>query len=176
MVAALVFFFANTLPVAVVIALTEGKSAAKSGRNATSGRSLTTWSEPRRWVWLASSIKQAGWQTSLLVLPLIYWVYRSYHLYLGKLEAEKEQVEIEKRHAEEVASLNMRTIEALALAIEAKDHTTHKHLQRVRVFAVEVAKELSYPRRKSKRCARPRCCTTSANWRFPNTSSTSPGA
>ena len=41
-----------------------------------------------------------------------------------------------------MASLHLRTIEALALAIEAKDHTTHDHLQRVRVYAVEVAKEL----------------------------------
>src|SRR5262249_56102690 len=36
----------------------------------------------------------------------------------------------------------LRTIEALALAIEAKDQTTHEHLQRVQVYAVEVAKEL----------------------------------
>src|SRR4051812_26035235 len=36
----------------------------------------------------------------------------------------------------------MRTIEALALAIEAKDHSTHTHLQRVRTYAIEVAKEL----------------------------------
>jgi diguanylate cyclase (GGDEF)-like protein/putative nucleotidyltransferase with HDIG domain len=86
--------------------------------------------------------RQAGWQTSLLVLPLIYWVYRSYRLYLGRLEAEKDRVEVEKRHVEEIASLNMRTIEALALAIEAKDHTTHQHLQRVRVYALEIAKEL----------------------------------
>jgi diguanylate cyclase (GGDEF)-like protein/putative nucleotidyltransferase with HDIG domain len=89
--------------------------------------------------------KQVGWQTSLLVLPLVYWVYRSYHLYLAKLAAEKRQVEVEKRHAEEVASLHLRTIESLALAIEAKDHTSHKHLQRVRVFAIEVAKELGFP-------------------------------
>ena len=51
-------------------------------------------------------------------------------------------MEIEKRHVEEIASLNMRTIEALALAIEAKDHTTHTHLQRVRTYAVEIAKEI----------------------------------
>ncbi|MGC2060062.1 MAG: HD domain-containing phosphohydrolase, partial [Candidatus Sulfotelmatobacter sp.] len=86
--------------------------------------------------------RQAGWETSLLVLPVIYWVYRSYRLYLGRLEAEKERVEIEKRHVEEIASLNMRTIEALALAIEAKDHTTHTHLQRVRIYAIEIAKEI----------------------------------
>ncbi len=36
----------------------------------------------------------------------------------------------------------MRTIEALALAIEAKDQTIHDHLQRVRIYAVEVAKDL----------------------------------
>ena len=142
MVAALVFFLANTLPISCVIALTEGKSSRK------------VWSECYFWsfpyylvgaaaVGLVGVInRQAGWETSLLVLPLIYWVYRSYRLYLGRLEAEKERVEIEKRHVEEIASLNMRTIEALALAIEAKDHTTHTHLQRVRTYAVEIAKDI----------------------------------
>src|SRR5947207_11963207 len=33
-------------------------------------------------------------------------------------------------------------IEALSLAIEAKDHTTHDHLRRVQVYAVEIAKDL----------------------------------
>jgi diguanylate cyclase (GGDEF)-like protein/putative nucleotidyltransferase with HDIG domain len=145
MVAALVFFFANTLPISIVIALTEGKSSRK------------VWSECYFWsfpyylvgaaaVGLVGIVNRAaGWETSLLVLPLIYWVYRSYRLYLGRLEAEKERVEVEKRHVEQIASLNMRTIEALALAIEAKDHTTHTHLQRVRIYAVAVAAELNLP-------------------------------
>ena len=80
----------------------------------------------------------------VLILPLVYWVYRSYDLYLAKLAAEKTHVEIEKRNAEEAASLHLRTIESLALAIEAKDHTSHQHLQRVRVFAMEIAKELGF--------------------------------
>ncbi|HVI07600.1 MAG TPA: HD domain-containing phosphohydrolase [Candidatus Binatia bacterium] len=145
MVAALVFFLANTLPISVVIALTENKSSRR------------VWSECYFWsfpyylvgaaaVGLVGIINwRAGWETSLLVLPLIYWVYRSYRLYLGRLEAEKERVEIEKQHVEQIASLNMRTIEALALAIEAKDHTTHTHLQRVRTYAVEIAKEMGLP-------------------------------
>ena len=37
----------------------------------------------------------------------------------------------------------MRTIEALALAIEAKDNTTHDHLRRVQVYAMEVGRELN---------------------------------
>jgi diguanylate cyclase (GGDEF)-like protein/putative nucleotidyltransferase with HDIG domain len=143
MVAALIFFFANTLPITFVIALTEGKSARKVWAE------CYFWSFPYYLVGAAAVglvgvvNRQAGWATSLLVLPLIYWVYRSYRLYLGRLEAEKERVEVEKRHVEEIASLNMRTIEALALAIEAKDHTTHTHLHRVRTYAVEIAKELS---------------------------------
>jgi diguanylate cyclase (GGDEF)-like protein/putative nucleotidyltransferase with HDIG domain len=153
MVAALVFFFANTLPISIVIALTEGKSSRK------------VWSECYFWsfpyylvgaaaVGLVGIVNRAaGWETSLLVLPLIYWVYRSYRLYLGRLEAEKERVEVEKRHVEQIASLNMRTIEALALAIEAKDHTTHTHLQRVRTYAVAVAKELNLPEGEALRAA-----------------------
>ena len=145
MVAALVFFFANTVPISVVIAMTEGKSCRR------------VWSECYFWsfpyylvgaaaVGLVGIVNRAtGWATSLLVLPLIYWVYRSYRQYLSRLEAEKERVEVEKRHVEEIASLNMRTIEALALAIEAKDHTTHTHLQRVRTYAVEVAKDMNLP-------------------------------
>jgi diguanylate cyclase (GGDEF)-like protein/putative nucleotidyltransferase with HDIG domain len=79
--------------------------------------------------------RQFNWETSLLFVPAIYIIYRSYRLYLGKLEDEK-------RHVEEIADLHLRTIEALALAIEAKDQTTHDHLQRVRIYAIEVAKEL----------------------------------
>jgi len=143
-ITALVFFLANTLPVSVIISLTEGKSP------------RAVWSECYFWsfpyylvgaavVFSVGLINQhVGWQTSLLVLPLIYWVFRSYRLYLERLEAEKKQVEIEKRHAEDVASLHLRTIEGLALAIEAKDHTSQKHLHRVRVFAVEVARELGF--------------------------------
>jgi len=41
-----------------------------------------------------------------------------------------------------MAALHLRTIEALALAIDAKDHTTHEHLQRVRVFALAIGKEM----------------------------------
>ncbi|MFI5101858.1 MAG: diguanylate cyclase domain-containing protein [Terriglobales bacterium] len=144
-VTALIFFVANTVPVAVIISLTEGKPAHKVWAD------CHFWSFPFYLVGaavvfaVASVSKQVGWQTSLLMLPLVYWVYRSYHLYLAKLATEKKQVEIEKRHAEEVAALHLRTIESLALAIEAKDHTSHKHLQRVRVFTVEVAKELGFP-------------------------------
>ena len=134
-VAAATYFVANTAPVALVIALTEHKAPRK------------IWSECYFWafpyylvgagiVGLVSWLnKIIGWQTGLAALPVVYLIYRSYCLYLGKLEAEK-------RYAEQMAKLHLRTIEVLALAIEAKDQTTHDHLQRVRVYATELAREL----------------------------------
>jgi diguanylate cyclase (GGDEF)-like protein/putative nucleotidyltransferase with HDIG domain len=137
--AACIYFMANTVPVATIIALTERMSLRKIWSD------CYFWSFPyylmgagivgvMRWIHGFSD-----WQTSLLTLPVVYLIYRSYRLYLGKLDNEK-------RHVEEMADLHMRTIEALALAIEAKDQTTHDHLQRVRVYAVEVAKELNVDR------------------------------
>jgi diguanylate cyclase (GGDEF)-like protein/putative nucleotidyltransferase with HDIG domain len=129
------YFAANTLPVATIISLTEHKSLRRIWAD------CYFWSFPYYLVgagvaglvsWLNHIVE---WQTSLLILPAVYLIYRSYRLYLAKLEDEKG-------HVEEMANLHMRTIEALALAIEAKDHTTHDHLQRVRVYAIEVAKDL----------------------------------
>jgi len=129
------YFAANTLPVATIISLTEHKSLRRIWAD------CYFWSFPYYLVgagvaglvsWLNKIVE---WQTSLLILPAVYLIYRSYRLYLAKLEDEKG-------HVEEMANLHMRTIEALALAIEAKDHTTHDHLQRVRVYAIEVAKDL----------------------------------
>lgn len=137
--AACIYFVSTTLPPATVVSLTESRSLRR------------VWSETYFWSfpyylvgagvagmmdWLHDF---ADWQTSLLALPVVYLIYHSYRLYLAKLEDEK-------RHVEEMADLHMRTIEALALAIEAKDQTTHDHLQRVRIYAVEVAKELKLSR------------------------------
>jgi diguanylate cyclase (GGDEF)-like protein/putative nucleotidyltransferase with HDIG domain len=76
-----------------------------------------------------------GWQIAMLTLPGVYLMYAAYHFYLGRLQTEKA-------HAENIAALHLRTIEALAMAIDAKDQTTHDHLQRVKVYASEIGKEL----------------------------------
>ena len=77
----------------------------------------------------------AGWPTVVATGPVLYIIVRAYRLYLHRLQDQK-------LHAEEMSSLHLRTIEALALAIAAKDQTTHDHLKRVQVYAREVAKEL----------------------------------
>jgi diguanylate cyclase (GGDEF)-like protein/putative nucleotidyltransferase with HDIG domain len=129
------YFLANTLSVSGIVAATEDKSVAVIWKSA------YFWSFP--YYLLGASLaacisylsKFLNWEISLAVLPLVFFIYRSYGLYLKQLEEQK-------RHAETTASLHLRTIEALALAIEAKDQTTGEHLKRVQVYAREIAKDL----------------------------------
>ena len=136
------YFVVNTFPVAAVIAFTENKRMTKIWNE------CYFWSFPYYLVGAAiagmfsAANRVFGWELTLLALPVVFLIFRSYRLYLGRLEDEKRHAEEQKRHAVDIASLHLRTIEALALAIEAKDHTTHDHLERVQVYAVEVGKEL----------------------------------
>lgn len=131
-----VYFAANTFSVATVVGLSESKSIVRLWRE------CYFWSFPYYLLGAAVvglfnlATQYTGWDTSLLVLPALYLIYRSYRQYLDRLAREKD-------HAQEMASLHLRTIEALALAIEAKDQTTHDHLCRVQVYAIEVGKELN---------------------------------
>jgi diguanylate cyclase (GGDEF)-like protein/putative nucleotidyltransferase with HDIG domain len=133
--AAVAYFLANTLTIAGVVALTEQKSLRKIWKE------CYFWSFPYYLVGGAVAAlivlcnRAFGWPVVFLGLPVVYVIFRSYRLYLSRLETQK-------LHAEEIAALHLRTIEALALAIEAKDETTHEHLQRVQVYAVELGKKL----------------------------------
>ncbi|MGO8793463.1 MAG: HD domain-containing phosphohydrolase [Candidatus Sulfotelmatobacter sp.] len=135
LVAAVTHFAFNTAAMSIIIGLTENKGVVKVWTD------IYLWTFPYYLVGAAIAglvnllNGHIGWQASLLLLPPIYLLYRSYRLYLSRLE-------VEKQHAEKVSNLHLRTIEALALAIEAKDQTTGEHLQRVRVYAMEVAREL----------------------------------
>ena len=135
---ALLFFVVNTGGIALVISLTERSPLRKTWHN------CYVWTFPfyllgASIAWIISVVtRQVRWEGSTLLLPIVYFIYRAYRLYLGRLEAEK-------KHVEEMAGLHLRTIEALALAIDAKDHTTHEHLRRVRTYAIEIGKEMNLP-------------------------------
>jgi putative nucleotidyltransferase with HDIG domain len=130
------YFAITTLLAASYVAVTEDNSIRQAWRK------FYLWAFPFSLLAAATAglfevAKQhLGLQTSLLVVPVAALVYGSYRKYLGRLEEEK-------KHANETAAIHLRTIESLALAIEAKDHTTHDHLQRVQTYAVEIAKELN---------------------------------
>lgn len=129
------YFAINTMSVSGIIAMTERRNP------------ILVWKECYLWSFpyyllgavIAGGVsiinRNLGWQVAILVLPVVYWIYRSYRTYLDRLEAEK-------KHTEAIADLHLRTIEALSLAIEAKDHNTHDHLKRVQTYAMQIGRDL----------------------------------
>src|SRR6187402_2748738 len=75
-------------------------------------------------LWLAASL--------LLVSGVVYL----------SLRGMRRQLAEERAAAARSARLHHATMEALALAIEAKDHTAHNHIRRVQVYSVGLAKAL----------------------------------
>jgi diguanylate cyclase (GGDEF)-like protein/putative nucleotidyltransferase with HDIG domain len=134
-VTGLVYFGANTAPIAGAISFSQSKPFGETWY------SCYFWSFPFYLLggsvaWIMTTVsRQLDWRSSVILLPVMYLIFRSYRLYLGRLEDQK-------RHVESIAALHLRTIEALALSIDAKDHKTHEHLQRVRTYAIELGKDL----------------------------------
>jgi len=133
--AAMVYFVANTIPVALIVAWSAEASPYKQWRQD------FAWYLPFYLVGAGLSAaadlinQHFGWMTSLLLIPLMFVIYR---VYSTQLEAIRDR----ERHIEEIEALHMRTMEGLALAVEAKDQNTHGHLHRVRVYVSEVGKQM----------------------------------
>ncbi len=142
MLATTAYYFLNTFAVACAIALTEHKGA------------TTVWKETYMWAFpyylLNATIvcvvnwvnQNLGWEFTLFAMPIAWVLHRSYRLYVERLEDDKARAEQERNHVEEMNALHLRTIETLALAIEAKDQTTHQHLCRVQHYALSIGKEM----------------------------------
>lgn len=132
-VATAVFFVCDTFSFAVVEAMNSGR------------RALSVWRErhaPDFVYYLAGGLlaffshtlsQIAGWPAALMAIPAVFLIYRTYRMHRARVDEQSD-------HAAEVEELQMRTIQALALAIEAKDTTTSDHLRRVQVYAVEIGR------------------------------------
>lgn len=77
--------------------------------------------------WLAASLLLVP-----TVLFLTYWTYRTLW----------RRLERERGHAQRMSELHLATIEALALAIDAKDQTAHNHIRRVQVYGTALARAM----------------------------------
>ncbi len=77
---------------------------------------------------------------------LSFWLMASLMLvsvfvYLAQRFVRK-RIADERQRVERMADLHQATMEALALAIEAKDHTAHNHIRRVQVYSTGLARAL----------------------------------
>ena len=133
--AATTYFIFNTALIAIAISLSTHQSfvqiwnenfvwSAPSYFVGAGAAALATWALSASGFWLAP----------LTAAPL-YLTYRTYKVYLGRIEDER-------RHVGQVSDLHLATIEALALAIDAKDQTAQNHIRRVQVYAAGLARAL----------------------------------
>ena len=97
------------------------------------------WSAPSYYIGagLASVVIEVSsrglhWWAVIFSLP-VYLTYRSFRAYSDRIADEQRQVR-------ELADVQLATIEALALAIEAKDRTSHDHLRRMQTYSEGLAR------------------------------------
>jgi putative nucleotidyltransferase with HDIG domain len=131
----LVYFLLNSWLVAFAIALEQHKNP------------VTVWTKNFSNLWLnyaaGSSIavllvyksNHIEWAYLFFVFPLLVVLFLTYRWTMVKVEQAE-------RHVSEMSRTFLQTIEALAMAIDAKDQVTHGHIRRVQRYTFALAKAL----------------------------------
>ena len=134
-IAACMYFQFSTAPISTMEALRKNQPLLRTwARN-------SLWALPYHLTGAAISgvlwaVRSAlDWQAVALAAPAMYLFYR---WYTGYLEGQSR----ERTEAREMAALHLRTIESLALAIEARDQAGHDHFDRVQLFCTEIGREM----------------------------------
>ncbi|HEX6625542.1 MAG TPA: HD domain-containing phosphohydrolase [Pyrinomonadaceae bacterium] len=108
---------------------------------------LRMWRESYSWVFITyftgvltaavvnAMIHYYGFGAIGFTIPVLLANYLAYRPYLKNIEAARA-------HVEETRALHMRTLEAFATAVDAKDQITHEHVQRVQIYAEGMARLL----------------------------------
>ena len=89
-----------------------------------------------------SAIRNKGVSYGLLGLLITALVHLLYRFNQKRIEDLKQAEADRRRHIEEMAEIHINTIESLAIAIDAKDQTTHGHVRRTQIYATEMGKFL----------------------------------
>lgn len=90
-----------------------------------------------------SAINGSGWPFVFiggLIMTLVHLLYKFNEKRLNEVRlAEADH----KRYLQQMAEIHMNTIESLAIAIDAKDQTTHGHVRRTQIYATQMGKLLN---------------------------------
>ncbi len=130
---ALVQYVLSSGMLSTVSALRKGKSL------------IAAWRESFLWTWMSyfagafaaclivKLITVISFYAFIVAVPVLAITFLTYRNYLEKVQSSI-------RHVEEMTDLHLRTIEALAIAIDAKDEVTHDHVHRVQIYATGLAR------------------------------------
>ncbi|MFN8059858.1 MAG: diguanylate cyclase [Vicinamibacterales bacterium] len=133
--AVVAYFLLNSLLVASAV----GLATRDSIRRIWSSNFL--WSAPGYFAGAAAAAiaavlaQEASYSWGILAAIPLYLTYHSYRLFLSRIEDEQAQVR-------QLSNVQLATIEALALAIEVKDHTSQAHVRRLQVYVEGLARAI----------------------------------
>jgi diguanylate cyclase (GGDEF)-like protein/putative nucleotidyltransferase with HDIG domain len=141
-VLAILQYFLSTLATVYFLSIVGGKSRLIPSQESIVWTLTTQVAGAASAVLFYAAIKGAGFPLillGLLITGLVHLLYRFNEKRLNEVRrAEAEQ----RRHVEEMATIHMNTIESLAIAIDAKDQTTHGHVRRTQIYASEMGRLL----------------------------------
>jgi putative nucleotidyltransferase with HDIG domain len=132
---AAVYFLLNTGFVAVAVAHERRTPVAAVWRAHFSALWLSYFSGASIAALLVTFTRDLDISTLAVIVPLLVASYLTFRTAMGRVEDSNN-------HLSEVNRLYLSTIETLAMAIDAKDQTTHGHIRRVQAYTVGLAKKI----------------------------------
>jgi putative nucleotidyltransferase with HDIG domain len=137
---ALLYFVVNTALVAGALAFERQESAAQIWWRHFPQVSITYFVGSSVAMLVVAYTERIDGTVVGIILPLLVIWHLTFKRSMGRLEDAS-------RHVAQVNDLYLSTIEALAMAVDAKDQVTHGHIRRVQVYAVELAGRLGVAER-----------------------------
>ncbi|HEX8635156.1 MAG TPA: diguanylate cyclase [Pyrinomonadaceae bacterium] len=139
---AIVQFALNTLAASFYVAFEAGTTKLQFSRESLFWTSMTQLAGAAAAALFYSTFIGGGLSflfVGVMIVTLVYLLFFFDEKRLGETRrGEQEKL----RHIQEIADLHMNTIESLAIAIDAKDQTTHGHVRRTQIYAMELGRIL----------------------------------
>ena len=150
LISAMVYFLVNTFLVATAMALCADQSIWKLWRTS------FLWTAPSNLAGASISaivlqlyhgglniiMYHYNINVILLMLPIFGFFYQTFRMYSDKAEEKEQHIIALEGGKKALADLYLSTVRSLATAIDAKDQSTHAHIQRVHRFAVSIADQM----------------------------------
>jgi diguanylate cyclase (GGDEF)-like protein/putative nucleotidyltransferase with HDIG domain len=137
-VLAVLQYFLSTLATASFLSIDDGKAAVLPSRESIVWTLTTQVAGAASAVLLYSALQGSAIPFVLLGTLITVLVHLLYRFNEKRLEEVRRAEAEQRRHIEEMANIHMNTIESLAIAIDAKDQTTHGHVRRTQIYATQM--------------------------------------
>jgi putative nucleotidyltransferase with HDIG domain len=131
----LVYFLLNSWLMAAVVGFAEARSPIDVWRHNFLWLCLSFLSGASASILLISVSREINLTSLAAIVPLLIVLYLTYQTSMARVEDAN-------RHVEKLNHLYLRTIETLAMAIDAKDQVTHGHIRRVQERSVFLARQM----------------------------------